>query len=80
MNLLVIHPKVKAAFFAALAVALVSVGNSLTENYKAAWVPVVAALIPVVAGYLKSASVDAVSGIPHDVVDPATDGHDGAVA
>ena len=80
MNLLVIHPKVKAAFLAALAVALVSIGNSLTANYKAAWVPVVAVLIPVVAGYLKSASADVISGVPHDVVDPALDGHDGKVA
>lgn len=71
-----IHPKVKAAAFAALAVAIVSIGNAVTADYSGVWVPVVAALIPVVVGYLKSAEADLITGVPHDVVDPALDGDD----
>lgn len=76
-----IHPKVLAALYAALAVAVVSVGNALTADYSGVWVPVVAALIPVAAGYLKSAEAHTLLSVPHDtvVVDPALDGDDSVV-
>ena len=51
-----LHPKVLAALFAALAVAIVTVGNTIVNVYgDQSWTPILAALIPVLAGYLKSA-------------------------
>ncbi len=51
-----LNPKVKAALFAALAVAVVSVGNSILNVYpNEAWTQLLSTLIPVIAGYLKSA-------------------------
>lgn len=53
MNL---HPKILAALLAAVAVAIVSVGNTILNVYPdAAWTTMLAALIPVVVGYLKRA-------------------------
>lgn len=54
-----VHPKVKAAFWAALAVGVLNVANAVTTDYTGAWVAVVSAMAPVVAGWLKSAAEDA---------------------
>lgn len=52
MNL---HPKIKAAIFAALAIAVVSVGNSILDVYgNTAYGPFIGAAIAAIAGYLKS--------------------------
>lgn len=51
-----LHPKIQAALFGALAVALVTVAKSVGDVYEnAEWWPYVAAAVPVIAGYLKSA-------------------------
>lgn len=77
----VIHPKVKAAFWAALAVAFLNVVNAVTADYSGAWVPLLSAVAPVIAGYMKSAASHEALSIPHDtvVVDPALDGDDSVV-
>jgi hypothetical protein len=54
--LLPIHPKIKAALFAALATIVVSVAAAVADVYPdAPWLPILSALVPVVAGYLRSA-------------------------
>ena len=50
-----VHTKVKAAFLTSVAAAVLAVAGSVTDSYSGAWVSVVAALAPVVAGWLKSA-------------------------
>lgn len=72
-----IRPKVLAALYAAIAVAILNVGNAVTAEYHGAWVPVVSALIPVAVAYMKKEEADLISGLPHDTVDPALDGVDG---
>lgn len=67
----VLHPKVKAALIAAVITAAVSVAAAVRDSYPdSAWVGIASALIPVIAGYLKSAGVD----LPVDA--PAPDGVD----
>ena len=53
-----VHPKVKAAFLTSVAVVVLNVANAVTTDYTGAWVTVVSALAPVVAGWLKSAGAD----------------------
>jgi hypothetical protein len=54
--LLPIHPKIKAALFAALATILVSVAAAVADVYPdEPWVPLLSTLVPVIAGYLRSA-------------------------
>jgi hypothetical protein len=53
--LLPLHPKIQAALFAALATVLVSVAAAVADVYPdAPWVPIMTALVPVIAGYLRS--------------------------
>ena len=50
-----LHPKIKAAIFAALAIAVVSVGNSVLDVYgNTAYGPFIGAGIAALAGFLKS--------------------------
>lgn len=54
--MLPLHPKVRAALLAALATIIVSVAAALADVYPHnPIVGVISALVPVVAGYLKSA-------------------------
>ena len=51
-----LHPKIAAALVAAVLVALVTIGNQIVSVYgNDWWTPILAALIPVLAGYQKSA-------------------------
>lgn len=76
-----IRPKVKAAFYAAVAVAILNVANAVTADYTGAWVPIVSALAPVIAAFMKSEEAHILLSVPHDtvVVDPALDGDDSVV-
>jgi hypothetical protein len=50
-----LHPKIQAALFAALATIVVSVAAAVADVYPdAPWLPILTALVPVVAGYLRS--------------------------
>ncbi len=52
-----IHPKILAAALGALAVFIVTIGNAIANVYpNASWLPFIAAAIPVIAGYLKTAA------------------------
>lgn len=52
-----IHPKVMAAALGALAVFIVTIANAITNTYpNASWLPYLAAAIPVIAGWLKTAA------------------------
>lgn len=51
-----LNPKIRTALVAALAVAVVNVGNAILNVYpNEAWTQLVSTLIPVVAGYLQRA-------------------------
>lgn len=51
-----LNPKIRTALYAAIAVAIVNVGNAVLNVYpNEAWTQLVSALIPVVAGYWQRA-------------------------
>lgn len=49
-----LHPKIMAALLAAVAVAVVAVGNAAAEVYPQ-WANIILVFAPVIAGYLKAA-------------------------
>lgn len=51
-----VRPKVKAAFWAAMAMVVVNVANAITVEYSGVWVALVTAFAPVVAGYMRRES------------------------
>lgn len=55
-----LHPKVKAALAAALAIGVADVAAQVTDHYpNGRLVPLLAVFVPVVVGYLKGVSPDA---------------------
>jgi hypothetical protein len=55
-----LHPKIKAALIAALATALVSIVAAVADVYPDnVYVGIASSLVPVIAGYLKSADTPA---------------------
>lgn len=55
-NWLKLNKKIRTALIAAVAVAIVSVGNAILNVYpNEAWTQLLSTLIPVVAGYLQRA-------------------------